>query len=103
MTWNEIIAENEAEARATLSTETCPECGAILADHYDAFGYWRPCTNIKPGDIVSRFGFRFKVETVHIVEGRFAHIQIAGVDMAGKPYGPVRSGEVKIIRRTAAE
>jgi ribosomal protein S27AE len=42
-TRDEVLAENEADARATLDNETCPMCGVILRDHYNSRGEWRPC------------------------------------------------------------
>lgn len=40
---DEIIVENEADARETLDTERCLICGALLRDHYDARGEWHSC------------------------------------------------------------
>jgi hypothetical protein len=41
-TWNEILIENEADARAQLD-ESCHVCGVRLGEHYNYLNVWVPC------------------------------------------------------------
>lgn len=44
--WDEIQAENEADARATMESERCTKCGALLVDHYNDDRVWIDCAAI---------------------------------------------------------